>query len=565
MFSLISKDDNKVMVNSRFVKNAVFYKDLFAFFDTYEKLMAEDKNNLPSFCVDKNGNYNLEGICLFMKLYASELGFETLKLSLEYLRVIYYTIAGYTINKKTVERSVLKNEFNEYKKASFDVVKNARSEIGKYQETFETQKKKYDQNSNVYAKKLILSRIYSALAVIFMVVGFVSAMLPFTFYFLEKLEFLTAIVASGLLLAVGLIISIVFNLVSKRADVDASDMAYVLQGIKKEKDTAFENLRNVKNKSNRIISEKYEYLHSISESFAKFTTPLSFEEILEKSKEYNFKSYNITHDVIRLFISQQQEIDQMLQDINSLGATETAKVDFVKVYKEIQDKDWLCYNNEVRFTFLKKFVENSEKTHDWVLHIDDAAVNPFGVDIKAVAKEEIAYLKSNDDLFVASTLDKFLNTKYAKELKTFEVKGGTNAELLKNIKVDYIDHFFNYETVKEYNNLFYDKKFVSGIKVSEDIKIENEKIPTYIFMKIKLLESNIGLGNSDSGAIKQIAAELQGIEVFEEEFEETAEVVKEEANYIYPTIECDVEELDEYTVRYNFGDSSIIGYKLAKL
>ena len=58
MFSLISADDCKVMVNSRFVKNAVFYKDLFAFFDTYEKLMAEDKKSLPSFCVDKNGKYN---------------------------------------------------------------------------------------------------------------------------------------------------------------------------------------------------------------------------------------------------------------------------------------------------------------------------------------------------------------------------------------------------------------------------------------------------------------------------------------------------------------------------
>ena len=48
MFSLIKSDDKKVMANSRFVKNAVFYKDLFAFFEAYEKLMAEDKKKLPN-------------------------------------------------------------------------------------------------------------------------------------------------------------------------------------------------------------------------------------------------------------------------------------------------------------------------------------------------------------------------------------------------------------------------------------------------------------------------------------------------------------------------------------
>ena len=563
MFSLISADDCKVMVNSRFVKNAVFYKDLFAFFDTYEKLMAEDKKSLPSFCVDKNGKYNLEGICLFMKLYASELGFETLRLSLDYLRVIYYTIAGYTEDKKTVDRKALENEFNEYKKASFSIVKNARAEIDTFQGAFEDKKKKYDKNSSVYAKKLILARVYNALAVTIMIVGIVAAMFPFTFYFMDKFELKTAIIASGIIAVATVVLAIIFNTISKRTEVSASDMAYVLQGIKKEKDTAFDSLRDVKNKSNRIISEKYEYLHSISDSFSAYTAKTPFEKLLEKANEYNLKSYNLAYDVNRLFKSQQQDIVEVIADLNSLAPVDSAKAEFVRIYKDIQDKDWLYYNSEVRFTFLKKFVENSEKTHDWALHINDTAVNPFGIDIKSVAKEEIAYLKSNNDLFVASSLDKFLNTKYAKELQTFELKGGTNAELLKNIKVDYIDHFFDYNTVKEYNNLFYDKKIVGGVKVTEDIRLENEKIPTYIFMKIKLLENSIGLGNSDSAAIKQIASELKGIQTFEEEVPE-AEVVVEESKIMYPSIECEVEDIDENTVRYVFGDKTIIGYKLAR-
>jgi len=53
MFSLIKSDDAKILSNSRFTKNAIFYKDMFAFFDAYEKFTTDYKNDLPNFCFVK--------------------------------------------------------------------------------------------------------------------------------------------------------------------------------------------------------------------------------------------------------------------------------------------------------------------------------------------------------------------------------------------------------------------------------------------------------------------------------------------------------------------------------
>ena len=81
MFQIIKSEDSKVLSSSGFVKNAIFYKDMFAFYDAYEKLTTDFKKSLPNFCFEKKKEFCLEGLCLAMKMYASELGFETVKLT----------------------------------------------------------------------------------------------------------------------------------------------------------------------------------------------------------------------------------------------------------------------------------------------------------------------------------------------------------------------------------------------------------------------------------------------------------------------------------------------------
>lgn len=564
MFSLIKTEDKKVMANSRFVKNAVFYKDLFAFFETYEQLMEKDKKSLPNFCVLPNGKYCLEGICLFMKLYASEFGFETLRLSLDYLKVIYYTIAGYSEDGKTVDKTIIEREFNEYKKASVKVVAEAKKEIEKSQNEYKAKKDKFDKFANKHARNLVVSKFYGAFKIVAFVLAFFVAMLPFTFHFLGKISMTTAIVSAGIALVCGLGMSLLFKLLANKTETASNDAAYTLQMLKKEKDAAFLEFKEKRNRANKIVSEKYEYLHSFSEVLDLFSSKLNFDETMEKASEYRLISYNVVNDIKKLFASQQKDVFDVCHEVAAISFSENANRDLTNLYERITESDWLYFNNEVRFSFLKKFVEVSEKNHVWTINIGESKFSPFGVDIRSIAKEEVAYLNSKDELFVASSIDKFLDTKYAKELKTFELKGNTNAELLKTIKAEYIDHFYNYDSVKNFNNLFYDQKFAEGVKVTDEILNENQKIPTHAYLKIKLLESNIGLGNSESSAIKQIVSEIEGVVVDDEG--EDALLVYDESDITYPEFECEnVEDIDDSSVKYTHDGKDVVGYKLANI
>lgn len=559
MFSLIKSDDAKILSNSRFTKNAIFYKDMFAFFDAYEKFTTDYKNDLPNFCFVKK-QLCLDGLCLAMKMYASELGFETLRLSAEYLKVVYYAIASYSKDEKTVDRQDIEIEYAEYKKASRQIVLEAESNISKVEKVYEEKKQAHDKGSNKYAQKLIASQLYNVFSVMFFILGLAGVVLTISLYMIKVFDLKMAIIVGASALIVLESLSGLFKYLSNKAEEQSHDNAYLLQNLKKEKDIAYQELKKEKDKVNKIISERYEFLHSFSNSFEKFYEKLDYAGIVEKLAEYKLLSYNIKEDVKRLFQNQQKDISEIVSEIASL-TKKSSNDDFAYIYNEIKSQDWLYYNLEIRYNFLKKFIDVCERTHKWGLVMADSHISPFGVDVKALAKEQIAYLKSKDGLFVSTTLDRFLNTKYAKNLEELELKGRSTADAIKNVKAVYINHFYNYDKIKEYDNLFYATKLEEGVKISEEILDENEKIPTFVLMKIKILENSIGLGNSESFAVKQIANEI-ALKLGEELIEmETIEIA--EADIIRPIYECEkIEEVNEYTVRYVFGDNVVTGYKL---
>ena len=78
MAHLINRNDKDVIASGSFVKNAVFYKYMLAFYDAYKKLVETSVSKLPSFCY-KKGTFYLEGICLLFRDYSSEFGFESIK------------------------------------------------------------------------------------------------------------------------------------------------------------------------------------------------------------------------------------------------------------------------------------------------------------------------------------------------------------------------------------------------------------------------------------------------------------------------------------------------------
>ncbi len=565
MFSVIDANDSKVMANSRFVKNAVLYKDMLAFFDLYENVMSAKKRELPNFVFLPSGGYCLEGICLIAKNYASELGFETLNLTLEYLKTIYYTIASFAGENGKVDKKFLTSEFEEYKKAS----KNASDEIssetkGAYKK-YEESKKIFEKENQRFAKNLILSKVFNVLYIFFLVLGFLSAMIPFSFYFMEKITIVKTAIIAGVCLVVGIGFTLLFWALERKFSIASSDTAYGMQILKKNKDNDFLAYKDVRDKENKILSEKYEYENQFIEEIKKYGKVLSVSEVFNLAKEYKLTSYNYKRDIAKLFKSEQTDVEEIVYDLSVLKPS-LNNLDIANLYSKIKEKDWLYYNNQVRFNFLNKFISRAEKNKEWTITTEENEENPFGINIKKLAKEEIAYLKSEDGLFVSSSLDKFLNTKFIKNLKEFEIKNKSSYEELKNIKVQYMKHFYNYESVKDYNNLFYDKKIQEGIiTISDEIIENNKKIPSLIALKIKLLEDRIGYGNSNSSVIKQISSFITE-EVKEEELLEVEpiEIAKSESETVKDITSCDkVEIIDETKILYTSGGESFIGYIFA--
>ena len=557
MLKILKKNDNLVMSNSRFVKNATFYKDCFALYDLFENLENLKKEEMPNYCLE-NGKYVLEGFCLVAKNYASELGFETMKLSLDYLKILYYSIASFANEEGEIDKNLILAEFEEYKAASENASNNMQKALDEKKAKYEKAKAEYEKELNEYAKNLVLSKVFDVLGIFFLIFAFISAMVPFSFYFLGKLKLASAIIASSVLLLAGLALCILFKWLNKKNETKSNDVAYSMQLLKKNRDAYYIEFAKEKDRTNKIISEKYEYENNYSKTLEKFAGKLSFKEILEKASEYKLLSYNIKNDIERLFANEQNQINEILAEIGSLGRTFSDK-DFGEIYSKIKSQDWLEFNNEVRFSLIKKVIDRAEITNEWQVEYNNEYVNIFGINLKKLAKEEIAYLKNSNDLFVSASLDKFLDTKYIKNLSNFELKNKTNNDELKNIKVEYLSHFYDYELLKDMNNLFYDKKLTDGAEVSLEIQERTQKIPCLIELKLKTIENKLGLGNSDSKVIKQMADIIFG-----REEEKPEKVVIHSSDIIYPETECDsVQNLDNERVRYTDGNYSFVGYKLS--
>ena len=561
MAPLIDKNDYKVMKNTKFVKNAVFYKDMFAFYDAYSFIANLKPAKLPNYCVLKNNKLSLEGICLVMQNYSSELGFESLKLTLEYLKVLYYTIASYSNNEFMPEKKLIEDEFNAYKNASEEL---SRSERAKYEEKlkeYQNVKSDFDKTSSEYAKKIIGSRISSGLAVVLLILSFFAGMFPFVFYYFEMLSFVLTCVTAGACVVVGFAVYMLLKKYSEKLESDSSGLLYVIQNKKKAKNQAYDAMNEFKARYAKIASEKYGYNNSFSKEIQKFSSKLSMEEVLKKASEYKLLSYNFKVDIETLFINQENEVNQVLSRIESADRASDYQKYLAECYSNIKSKDWLYYNNQIRLAFIKKFAEISEKTFNWRLELSGEKINPFGINIKEMAKEQVTFLNSEDSLFISASLDSLLKNNYIKSLSWLKLKNLNNSVAIKNAKAEFMLHFFDYDKTKIYDNLFYDKKLSDGAKISNDIIESTQKIPTFIYATLKLAERYAGIENCDFEIISKITSDISEKESKISGTKQEDVLVINESNIDYPDFECDsTEDFGEY-IKYNIGGSSFIGYK----
>lgn len=554
MLKLIKTEDKEVLNNSNFAKNAVFYKDMLCFVEAYTKI-TEQKDSLPDYCFLQDGSFCLEGICLLMKMYATEFEFETIKLTLDYLKILYFATASFADDDGFVDREKIIAEFDEYRKASIEYCDGQKNEFNEKKKKVEAKEKQTIQNE---LKTLLLkkwSKINFILSIVIFALSVASICLPIivvNYKSVSSLEF--ALSLAGVI--VGFLLAIIFKTSSKKMSNLSQDVAFHNQSLRKNLDNEKSELNELQTKYYRVFSEKYEYAMCFPHLLSKYGKVLSIDEILQRAGEYKLLSYNIVYDINRLFRSQQKEIDLLVSDIENIVLNEDCQKDFADIYEQIKSQDWLYYNSEIRYHFLKKFADFSEREHIWKLEFNGQKINPFDVNIKELSREVISFAQSKGDKLITLSLSDFIKTKYFKNLGDLNFSNGYSVDAFKRVKSNYLLHFYNSEVVSGQSELIYDSK---NKRLANEKALENcESIPTLVNLKLKLIEASTGLGNSDAKVIKAISQSI-----FKEDKNDNGENLALSENDIdYPKFTAEEIEETEESITYTVGKTKKVGYKI---
>ena len=555
MFKLLNEKDKSVIDNSNFVKNAVLYKDMLCFYEAYSQIM-ERKDKLPNFCYAKGDEICLEGICLLIKMYATEFKFETLKLTLDYLRILYYAVASYADGDE-VDREIIIKEFDGYREASTEYCDSQRDLLEDKQKTVHAANKEIRQKLQKTQTLLTRGRVLSVCSIVLFVLSVLSIVAP---VLVANYKTNNKFLMWGLIVAtvVGFVVAIAMKITGKKLINASSDLSFHVQGLKKNNEISSNELAQIQSKYYKIFCEKYEYKTCFPEVFSKYTKVLSIEEIIAKARTYKMLSYNMVHDIGRLFKSQQKEIDNLVSSIDGIVLSGDYKDEFSSIYSRICEQDWLYYNAEVRLHFLKKFTDISEKEYDWKLSVGGKKVDPFDVKIRELSREMVAFSYEKDKRMISAPLSDFIKTKYFRKFENLNFSNGYSVEEFKKVKANYLKHFYRYDILCGLSDVFFDKKENQKLKKTDFPIYEMERVPTLVSLKLKLIENLTGLGNSDANVIKSLSQSLFSSE--SQDFAEITTLTEDDIDYPKFT-SSKMEEFDDYFV-YEVAGQKKIGYKV---
>ena len=291
MFGLLKEEDKNVLGGTNFYKNAIFYKDLLCFCDAYQKII-ENRDNLPNFCYLHDGKLCLEGICLFIKMYATEFKFETLKLTLDYLKILYYAAASYADEEGIVDQEIIIEEFNTYRDVSIDMCNKSREELVQKEKERNTENGKIDVFHQKNKGQKVLSTIFSVLSPIFLafsIVSFILSMIILIWVSAQNAFFLISLITAVLCAGVSVLFKIIGKVLLRKSD----DLAYQAQVERKNKDEQSGDIKQLQDKYNKLICEKYEYKMCFFEVLSKYSKVLDFKKVLDKARQYKILSYNM--------------------------------------------------------------------------------------------------------------------------------------------------------------------------------------------------------------------------------------------------------------------------------
>jgi len=551
MFKLLNKNDKNVVLNNMFIKNAGYFQDALAFFDAYAAICEKSTKELPNYCTLSDGTLCLEGVCLFIKTYASEFMFRTIDLSIDYLKIIYYSISSLSDDGKTVSRDLLVNDYLIYKEANKKYSSAASRKIDIAKQEFNKASSVFDKRNNSYAKFFMWSRVSDILATVVVIFSFLIAMFPAAFYYAERITLKSAIIYAGAVLLIGLILRFEFKIISKYLSEQAMEQAYLLQNLKKERDVVFSTLNAINQETGKILNQNYEF----EKGFENLINchGLDFDEILRLARQKNIKSYNIRGDVLKIDKANQEHIYNIIGKIAEATPEEIGRLE--NIYGEILSQDYLKFNNYVRLSFLNKFIDNAFVTKNWKLNLSGVAVAPFNIDTKAIAQEKLSYFVDGKNEFINTSLDLFFKSKYAKELKHLKLKNIKNESSFETVKSGYINRFYM-------------------PKDSESNKEPNKRqIPKLIEIKLALLQTRLvcnTLGESDFLKTLKVISEYEGrtseIILSETQIQMIEEKNKQNQKHLRSLFECDeIRYLGDDEVLCIVGDRSFRGFRLSNI
>ena len=130
---------------------------------------------------------------------------------------------------------------------------------------------------------------------------------------------------------VGFIVSIALKIISRKLINTSHDISFHIQTLKKNNEADARELSILQSKYYKIFCEKYEYKTCFPEIFSRYTKVLSITEILARAKKYKMLSYNIVYDIGRLFKSQQKDIKNIVEEIESISFSGDYKQAFSEV------------------------------------------------------------------------------------------------------------------------------------------------------------------------------------------------------------------------------------------
>ncbi len=505
MAVLLDKNDRFVINNSNFVKNAVFYKDMLAFYDAYEKLLNIEKEKLPSFCFHR-GRFYLEGVCLFFCTYASELGFESIRLTMDYLKVLYYTIAGISNDENWPERELIEREMNLYKSASEEQIKTSYKVVDQNYSDLSNLNQKHKKFKAKQLKQVANEKLFLILFVAIITLGVFCLAIPISLFLMSKLTLPVLILGIFCDVVATVLLALIFGFSKRHCNSVIQGSNYEIQLMTRKLEEQKEKFLRSLYERNSIVCERYEYNHNFFEKLNGDRKILSFEQILKKACEYRLLSYNISVDCTEMFENQLKEVDEVCSEIRAIKNQNFE--DIKSIYKKIKSKDWLYYNNQIRFEFARQVSILSNKTHDFLMNIDGKDKFPFGLNIKNIAKQQVAFLKSKSSLFVSASFDLIKNTKLVKGLKDDIIKNLDGIQKIKAIKQWHLQHYYDFEALKSYNNIFYEKHIGKPGTISDEMLENYAEIPLIVSIDLKLQEVKEGFSNSDSPTVKKLSQSL---------------------------------------------------------